>query len=74
MNHTDSLNILAEFQYGFQANHSCKTQLLNTVEDLSWRLWQKEDYWHAESVKFLNFRTSEKFDVIPLNLNEKVIP
>ena len=35
MNHLDRHNILVEFQHGFRANHSCETQLLNTVEDLS---------------------------------------
>ena len=38
MNHPDRHNILVEFQHGLRANHSCETQLLNTVEDLSRRL------------------------------------
>ena len=38
MNHLDRHNILVEFQHRFRANHSCETQLLNTVEDLSRRL------------------------------------
>ena len=38
MNHLDRHNILVEFQHGFRANHSCETQLLNTVEELSRRL------------------------------------
>ena len=38
MNHLDSHHIPVEFQHGLRSNHSCETQLLNTVEDLSRRL------------------------------------
>ena len=37
MNHLDSHHIPVEFQHGLRSNHSCETQLLNTVEDLSRR-------------------------------------
>ena len=41
MNHLDSHHIIVEFQHGFRANHTCETQLLNTVEDLTRRLHRR---------------------------------
>ena len=35
---------------------------------------QRRRMLNGTTVKFLNFRTPEKFEVIPLNLNKKVIP
>lgn len=35
MTHLDSHNILVEFQHGFRSSHSCDTELLNTIEELS---------------------------------------
>ena len=35
MDHVDLHKILAFFQHGFRAGHSCETQLFNTIEDLA---------------------------------------
>ena len=35
MGHLDNYNKLVHFKHGFRFNHSCKTQLLTTVDDLS---------------------------------------
>lgn len=59
MNHLDNHNILVEFQHGFRANHSCETQLLNTVEDLSRRLDRRK----ATDLLILDF--SKAFDTVP---------
>ena len=42
MNHLDSHHILVEFQHGFRSNHSCETQQLHTVEDLSRRIDRRQ--------------------------------
>ena len=36
--HLNTYDTLVHFQHGFRPNHSCETQLLSTVEDLSHRL------------------------------------
>ena len=57
MNHLDDKNI--NFQHGFRSNHSCETQLLNTVEELSRRL----DHRQTTDVLILDF--SKAFDTVP---------
>ena len=59
MNHLDSHNILVEFSHGFRSSHSCETQLLNTVEDLSRRLDRRQ----ATGLLILDF--SKAFDTVP---------
>ena len=59
MKHLDQQNILVKFQHGFRANHSCETQLLNTVEDLSRRL----DMRTTADLLILDF--SKAFDTVP---------
>ena len=59
MKHLDQKNILVKFQHGFRANHSCETQLLNTVEDLSRRL----DMRTTTYLLILDF--SKAFDTVP---------
>ena len=59
MNHLDSHNILVEFQHGVRANHSCETQLLSTVEDLSRRLDRRK----ATDLLILDF--SKAFATVP---------
>ena len=46
-------------QHGFRANHSCETQLLNTVEDLSQRLDRRK----GTDLLILDF--SKAFDTVP---------
>jgi len=59
MNHLDSNSILVNFQHGFRSNHSCETQLLNTVEELSRRLDQRQ----TTDLLILDF--SKAFDTVP---------
>ncbi|MEW8547660.1 MAG: reverse transcriptase family protein [Candidatus Thiodiazotropha sp.] len=59
MKHLDTHNILVDFQHGFRANHSCETQLLNTVEDLSRRLDKRK----TTDLLILDF--SKAFDTVP---------
>ena len=58
MKHLDQKNILVKFQHGFRANHSCETQLLNTVKDLSRRLDMR-----TTDLLILDF--SQAFDTVP---------
>ena len=58
MKHLVQKNILVKFQHGFRANHSCETQLLNTVEGLSRRLDMR-----TTDLLILDF--SEAFDTVP---------
>ena len=59
MNHLDRHKILVKFQHGFRANHSCETQLLNPVEDLSRRLDRRK----VTDLLILDF--SKAFDTAP---------
>jgi hypothetical protein len=59
MKHLDQKNILVKFQHCFRANHSCETQLLNTVEDLFRRL----DMRTATDLLILDF--SKAFNTVP---------
>ncbi|MCG7875845.1 MAG: reverse transcriptase family protein, partial [Candidatus Thiodiazotropha endolucinida] len=58
MTHLDSHHILVDFQHGFRSNHSCETQLLNTVEDLARRLDRRQ----ATDLLILDF--SKAFDTV----------
>ena len=58
MKHLDQKNILEKFQHGFRANHSCETQLLNTVDNLSRRLDMR-----TTDLLILDF--SKAFDTVP---------
>ena len=35
MDHSDKFRILKHYQHGFRKEHSCETQLLTTIEDIS---------------------------------------
>ena len=59
MNHLDDHDILVHFQHGFRPNHSCETQLLTTVEDLSHRLDKRK----TTDLLILDF--SKAFDTVP---------
>ena len=59
MGHLDKHDTLVHFQHGFQPNHSCETQLLNTVEDLSHRLDKRK----TTDLLILDF--SKAFDTVP---------
>ena len=59
MGHLDKHDILVHFQHGFRPNHSCETQLLNTVEDLSHRLDKRK----TTDLLILDF--SKAFDTVP---------
>ena len=59
MGHLDRYDILVHFQHGFRPNHSCETQLLNTVEDLAHRLDKRK----TTDLMILDF--SKAFDTVP---------
>ena len=59
MGHLDRYDILVHFQHGFRSNHSCETQLLNTVEDLAHRLDKRK----TTDLLILDF--SKAFDTMP---------
>ena len=42
MDHVDVHKILKFFQHGFRANHSCETQLIDTIDDLARGLHNKQ--------------------------------
>ncbi len=42
MDHADLRKILVHFQHGFRKGHTCESQLINTVEELSKALNQKQ--------------------------------
>ena len=56
--HLDKYDLLANYQHGFRAGHSCETQLLATIEDLSLRLDKRK---HTDLL-ILDF--SKAFDTI----------
>ena len=55
----DNHKILVEFQHRFRSDHSCETQLLNTVEDLSRCIERRE----TTDLLILDF--SKAFDIVP---------
>ena len=57
--HLDDNNILSKTQHGFRKKHSCKTQLLTTVEDLASSLDAREQ------VDCLILDFSKAFDSVP---------
>ncbi len=58
MVHADLRKILVHFQHGFRKGHSCESQLINTVEELSKALNQK----HQTDCLVLDF--SKAFDTV----------
>ena len=42
INHAEKYDILAHYQHGFRKGHSCETQLINTVEEISRGLNSKQ--------------------------------
>ena len=55
MEHLKSNNILIENQHGFRSNHSCITQLISLVEDLSYALdHQKQTDINLFTTELLN--------------------
>ena len=58
MDHADAHKILKHFQHGFRSQHSCETQLVNTIEDLAKGL----NYHQQLDLIILDF--SKAFDVV----------
>ena len=58
MAHVDTHKILNHFQHGFRKQHSCETQLVNTVEDLARSLEERQQL----DLLILDF--SKAFDVV----------
>ena len=69
MNHLDSHNILVEFQHGFCSGHSCETQLLNMVEDMSQCLDRRQAtdllILRRQATDMLILDFSKAFDTVP---------
>ena len=59
MTHLDLYNILVNFQHGFRRNHSCESQLINTIEALARGL----DNGEQIDVIILDFEKA--FDTVP---------
>ena len=59
MAHLEEHNILSHFQHGFRSGHSCETQLLIKIEDLSRNLHDNKQ----TDVQILDFQKA--FDVVP---------
>ena len=59
MSHLEKHNVLSSFQHGFRAQHSCESQLIITVEDLSRNLDNKLQ----TDVLILDFQKA--FDTVP---------
>ena len=59
MNHLNLNNILIDNQHGFRANHSCTTQLIAFIEDVSHAL----DHQKQVDIILLDF--SKAFDTVP---------
>ena len=58
MEHLDHHGILNNFQHGFRKQHSCETQLVNTIEDLARGLNSREQ------IDMLILDFSKAFDVV----------
>ena len=59
MKHLNDNNILVHYQHGFRSGHSCETQLLTTIEDISRTL----DMRKQVDMMILDF--SKAFDTVP---------
>lgn len=59
MKHLDKHNILCENQHGFRRNHSCETQLINTIQDIAMALDQKNQ------VDMIIMDFAKAFDKVP---------
>ena len=67
MNHCETHHILSIFQHGFRAKHSCETQLVTTLEDIS----RAKNEGHNIDMLILDF--SKAFDTVPhQRLNHKL--
>ena len=61
MRHLEDNNILFANQHGFRKNHSRKTQLILTVEDLAMNL----DRGDQMNLIIIDFTSSKAFDKVP---------
>ena len=59
MHHLDTHNILLDTQFGFRSHHSCKSQLLLTIDDLARGINNRQQI----DIGILNF--SKAFDKVP---------
>jgi len=59
MSHLEEFKILSDIQHGFRKHHSCKTQLLITLEDLARNL----DHGKQSDIILLDF--AKAFDTVP---------
>ena len=57
--HLNSFNVLIENQHGFRSQHSCVTQLISLLEDLSYSM----DHHQQTDVSLLDF--AKAFDSVP---------
>lgn len=57
--HLDEHNILSDVQHGFRSKHSCETQLLTTIQDLTMQWDQKKQV----DIAVLDF--AKAFDTVP---------
>ncbi|XP_065894722.1 uncharacterized protein [Dysidea avara] len=59
MNHLNSNNILIDTQHNFRSQHSCVTQLISLIEDLSYALDQQKQ------TDAILFDFAKAFDSVP---------
>ena len=59
MQHLNSYNVLIENQHGFRSQHSCVTQLISLLEDLSYTM----DHHKQTDIILLDF--AKAFDSVP---------
>ena len=59
MDHLEKYNILSHFQHGFRTKHSCESQLIITIEDLTRNL----DNSYQTDLQILDFQKA--FDTVP---------
>ena len=59
LNHLETHGILTHLQHGFRSGHSCESQLLNTLHDLTLNFEQK----HQIDIAVLDF--AKAFDTVP---------
>jgi hypothetical protein len=57
--HLNDNNILVHYQHGFRSGHSCETQLLTTIEDISRTLDMRKQ------VDMMILDLSKAFDTVP---------
>ena len=59
MNHYDKFQVLNKSQHGFRKFHSCETQLINTINEISQKLDEKE------TIECIILDFSKAFDTVP---------